>query len=187
MPIALRFAAALGSGLVVAAAAGVGWHAGHDAALAATPQAGDHPAAGVAVDGADLVMPGAFADQPTDAGSERRVLVNVSAGTGEIHAADQALTVARACLDRGLEVTIFLNVKAPSWAAPPAATIGLPGKAPVQAQLVRLAGRGAEVLVARGCAGVCDVDGDALVEGARLGTAGDVVRHLRDGAVVIGY
>jgi predicted peroxiredoxin len=105
-----------------------------------------------------------------------------------VHRCDQALTVARAARDQGRDVVLFLNVDAPRLAdAGTPLMAGLAGKPSLRAQLAALIEQGVEVVVARGCAAVCDVDLDALVDGARPGTAGEIAGMIAGGAGVISY
>ncbi len=118
----------------------------------------------------------------------RPLVVNLAAGPAEVHRCDQALTLALAARGQGRDVVLFLNVDAPRLAdARTPLMAGLPGKPSLRAQLEALIEQGVEVVVARGCAGVCDVDLEELVDGARPGTAGEIAGMIAGGAGVISY
>jgi len=137
--------------------------------------------------------PAATAAPGDDAGVElaavsRPLVVNLTAGPDAVHRCDQALTLAKAARGQGREVVLFLNVDAPRLAdAGTPMMAGLPGKPTLRVQLEALIEQGVEVIVARGCAGVCEVDLDALVAGARPGTAGEIAAMIAGGAGVISY
>jgi predicted peroxiredoxin len=117
-----------------------------------------------------------------------RIIVNLTVDERSVHRADQALTLARASRGQGREVVLFLNVDGPRLAAAGStSTVGLPGKPALRAQLRSLIDSGVTVLVAKGCAGVCDVDLTNLVPGARPGTAGEIAALAADGGVVFSY
>lgn len=117
-----------------------------------------------------------------------RIIVNLTVDERSVHRADQALTLAKASREQGREVVVFLNVDAARLAAAGStSTVGLPGKPALGAQLRSLIDSGVSVLVAKGCAGVCGVDLDALIPGARPGTAGEIAAMAADGGVVFSY
>ena len=117
-----------------------------------------------------------------------RMIVNLTVDDRSVHRVDQALTLAKAARGQGQEVVLFLNVDAPRLAdASTPVTAGLPGKPALGAQLRSLIDGGVTVIVAKGCAGVCSVDLENLVPGARAGTAGEIAGLAADGGVVVSY
>jgi hypothetical protein len=52
----------------------------------------------------------------TAANMKAPMLVNITRGRGDLHAVSMGLSVARAALEKGHRVTVFLNVDAPVFA-----------------------------------------------------------------------
>lgn len=110
-----------------------------------------------------------------------RVLINLSTGLEDAERVTVAFLVAGAALERGEEVAMFLTKEAVRLAQPGhAAAVACEGCPPLERLFEQYTQGGGELLVCPICAKARKLDGDALVEGARLAGATPMWEWLGD-------
>jgi predicted peroxiredoxin len=116
------------------------------------------------------------------------LLINVTSGKENLHAASMGLNLAKMALASGHEVVVFLNV-----AAPVLATTSLGDEVkfadftPVS-QLVReIIAKGGKVIVCGHCAAVSNVAENTLLPGTQVSHHGELLGVLKPGMVTFSY
>jgi len=116
------------------------------------------------------------------------VLVNLTRGKGDLHAASMGLALARTALEQGQRVVVFLNVEAAALADRGLGDVVRFADFPPIAHLLKdIVARGGQVFVCRHCASVMKVAPDNLAPGVTLATHVDVLKALPPGVVSFSY
>lgn len=119
---------------------------------------------------------------------QHTLVLNVTAGKDDLHAATMALQLANHGLDNGSKVVIFLNVRAPVFAAKDApAALKFGDNPPVPEMLAKLIERDAQVLVCPACAKAMKVAEGDLIDGATFATRESLFGALDATAHVFSY
>jgi copper chaperone CopZ/predicted peroxiredoxin len=122
------------------------------------------------------------------AGHKPAILVNVTRGTDQLHAAAMAMALAQSALKDGRSATIFLNVQAPAYAAkdldPHLKCDGFP---PFKKMLADFIAGGGRLMVCQHCAHLAKVKPDAMIAGAKPVAQNELLDALLPGTVVFSY
>jgi len=116
------------------------------------------------------------------------VLVNVTRGKNDLHAASMGLGLALSAAKAGRQTVVFLNVQAAAFAA-----AGLPTDLrfedfpPIRQLVGDLVASGAKVYVCGHCAKVCKVDTGKLVPGVLVAGHGEILEAVPPHAVSFSY
>jgi predicted peroxiredoxin len=130
--------------------------------------------------------PGAPTSTSTD--GKASLLINVTHGKTNLHSASMGLGLAKAALDHGRHVVVFLNVEAAAFADRNLGANVQFADFPPVAELIRdILAKGGQVFVCSHCAGVMKVSREALVPGIVMSEHGDIVEALRSGMVGFTY
>lgn len=122
------------------------------------------------------------------ADSEVSLLVNVTRGKGDLHSASMGLGLAKAALQRGRHVAVFLNVEAAAFADRGlGADVRFADFPPIADLLRDIVAMGGKVFVCGHCAGVMKVSRDNLAPGIVMSEPGDIISELRPGMVAVTY
>lgn len=125
---------------------------------------------------------------PATASAKAALLINVTSGKENLHAASMGLNLAKTALEAGHEVVVFLNVAAPILAT---TTLGDDVKfadfTPVS-QLIRdIIAKGGKVIVCGHCAAVSNVAESTLLPGTQVAHHGELLGALKPGMVAFSY
>lgn len=124
----------------------------------------------------------------TSADSKASLLVNVTHGKGDLHSASMGLGLAKAALEHGHPVVVFLNVEAAAFADRGlGADVKFADFPPIADLLTDIMAMGGKVYVCGHCAGVMKVSRDNLAPGIVMSEHGDIVEALRPGMVGVTY
>lgn len=116
------------------------------------------------------------------------ILVNMTRGRGDLHAASMALSLARTALERGHAVTVFLNVDAPALAVKDLpADARFEGFAPISEMMRDIVAKGGKVVVCGHCAEVLKIEPASMLEGVTVAKKGDWLEGLEPGTVGFSY
>jgi predicted peroxiredoxin len=120
--------------------------------------------------------------------SQPPLLVNLTHGKSDLHAASMGLGLAKAALEQGSAVVVFLNVDAAALADRDLGADVKFGDFPAVADLLKdIIAKGGKVFVCAHCANVMKVSKDRLAPGIALSEHGDIVRALQPGMVGFSY
>lgn len=116
------------------------------------------------------------------------LLINLTKGTDDLHAATMALQLANHGLDAKREVTIFLNVRAPELAT---RTLGDEAKfgdnPPLREMLEALIERGATVIVCPSCMAAMAIEPDQFANGITTASRESLFGALKPNTAVFSY
>jgi predicted peroxiredoxin len=130
---------------------------------------------------------GAAANQSSEVG-QPALLINLTHGKSDLHAASMGLSLAKTALEQGSRVVVFLNVDAAALADRDLGADVRYADFPPVAELLRdIIAKGGKVFVCAHCASVMKVDKDHLAPGIALSDHGDIVRALQPGMVGFSY
>jgi predicted peroxiredoxin len=127
---------------------------------------------------------------PQTAGTPAKagLLINVTSGKDNLHAASMGLNLAQTALAAGHEVVVFLNVAAPVLAT---TTLGddvrFADFTPVSQLLRDIIARGGKVIVCGHCAAVSNVAESTLLPGTQVSRHGELLGFLKSGMVAFSY
>ena len=126
---------------------------------------------------------------PEQAGQARPCLVlNITSGKDDLHAATMALQLAGHALDDGRDVVLFMNVRAPELARKDfSPTLAFHDNPPLQTMLKQLMERGATMLVCPHCMKVQGVTPADLLPGAEVASRETLFGNLGPNAHVFSY
>jgi predicted peroxiredoxin len=127
---------------------------------------------------------------PTTASADGKapLLVNVTRGKGDLHSASMGLGLAKAALEHGHPVVVFLNVEAAAFADRDlGADVKFADFPPVAELLRDILAKGGKVFVCGHCAAVMKVSRDNLAPGIVMSEHGGIVDALQYGMVGISY
>jgi predicted peroxiredoxin len=123
-----------------------------------------------------------------DVPARAALLINVTHGKSDLHAACMALGLAKTALERGHKVVVFLNVEAAGLAAADlSADVRYADFPPVQQQLRAIMDAGGKVYVCGHCAGIMGVSKDNVLAGITMTDHGSVLDALSPGMVGVSY
>jgi predicted peroxiredoxin len=116
------------------------------------------------------------------------LLINVTHGRSDLHAASMGLGLAKTALEHGSPVVVFLNVDAAALADRElGAEVKYADFAPVADLLRDIIAKGGKVFVCAHCARLMKVDKDRLAPGIVLSEHGDIMKALQPGMVGFSY
>ena len=110
-----------------------------------------------------VLVPSVFAAEKST------LLLNVTSGPEDLHKVTMALQLGGHALDDDRELAVFLNVRAPVFAAKDcSAQLAFGKNPPVKTMLAALIKRGAKVHVCPHCAEVLGITTEDLIDGAQI-------------------
>jgi predicted peroxiredoxin len=136
-----------------------------------------------------LVPSGASAQTPaTEKADKPTVVVNITRGIGDLHAASMAIGLASDAIKAGRRSVIFLNVHAPVLAtADSPADLKFADFPPVREMLASFVAAGGELYVCGHCAAVAKVPESKLIKGAVVVEHGNLFTKLPTAALSFSY
>lgn len=149
----------------------------------------------LALAGASQLVPSSASAQtpPGQKGAKGRagkptVVVNITRGKDDLHAACMAIGLAEDALKAGRRSVIFLNVHAPALAAADLpADVKYADFPPVKDMIAGFVAAGGELYVCAHCAAVMKVAESNLIKGAVLAQHGDLFKKLPAAALTFSY
>jgi predicted peroxiredoxin len=116
------------------------------------------------------------------------LLLNLTHGKSDLHAASMGLNLAKTALTHGSQVVVFLNVDAAALADRElGADVRFADFPPVAELLREIIAKGGKVFVCAHCASLLKLDKDRLAPGIVLSEHGDILKALQPGMVGFSY
>lgn len=124
----------------------------------------------------------------TAASAKAPLLVNITRGRSDLHAASMGLALAKTALERGHRVTVFLSVAAPALATKDLGPdVRLEGFPPVSELVREIVAKGGKVIVCGHCASVLALDPASMQPGVTFAQHGDWLDAIEPGTVGFSY
>jgi predicted peroxiredoxin len=116
------------------------------------------------------------------------LLINVTHGKSNLHSASMGLGLAKAALEHGHRVVVFLNVEGAALADRNlGADVRFADFPPIAELLKDIVAKGGKVFVCSHCAGVMKVSQENLAPGLVMSEHGSIVEELQPGMVGFTY
>lgn len=132
--------------------------------------------------------PSSSASTTAAASTKAPLLVNITRGKGDLHAASMGLSLAKTALERGHRVTVFLNVEATALATKDvSADTRFADFAPVSEMIRDIVAKGGKVVVCGHCAAVLKLDPASMQPGVTVAQHGDWLDGVEQGTVGLAY
>lgn len=120
--------------------------------------------------------------------SKAPLLINVTHGRDNLHAASMALRMASTALEQGHRVVVLLNVNAPILGSTQLGEDVRHSDFPPITQMVRdVISRGGQVIVCGHCATEQGVQADSLLSGVTVGNGAELLKHTEQGMIGLSY